>query len=236
MTLIERVQRLRVAAVAVNDEDKIKRRTGDLATQAESVETLIETVKRLGNGVAELRTAGVSLDADLVPQATQLAAALHALAESLPGQDTAAPPDALKAQVKAAHSFVKILRQSVEEAWAAERNPAGPVINEDLVATLGTSGIEVEEIRIKIEKAQSVLDVLKNRAIPELGDVARLAAALESLHTCGRQIAELVDPILARVIMGAQGATGIPLSSFTSEVLAGLTRLGILDRFSVCLR
>ncbi|MER7062777.1 hypothetical protein C0Q93_11605 [Streptomyces albidoflavus] len=236
MTLIEQVQRLRVAAVAAHDEDKINRRTGELAGQAENVETLIETIQRLSRGVVELRTAHTALDTDLGPQAAQLAADLEALAETLPSQDADAPLQALKAQVKAADGFVKGLRKSVEQAWTAERNREVPVINEDLVATLSKSGIDVEEIRIKIEKAHGVLNVLNNRVVPESGDVARLTAALESLQACGKQISVLVDPILARVIMGAQEAAGTPLNSFTPEVLTSLSRLGILDRFWVRLR
>ena len=236
MTLIEQVQRLRVAAVAAHDEDRIKRRTGELAGQAENVETLIETMQRLSRGVAELRAAQVTLDTDLGPQAAQLAAALHALAESLPGQDADTPLQPLKANVKAADGFVKGLRETVEQAWAAECNREVPVINEDLVAALGKSGIDMEEIRVKIEKAHGVLNVLKNRAVPELGDIAKLTAALESLQACGKQISELVDPILARVITSAQEAAGAPLNSFTPEVIAGLSRLGILDRFWVRLR
>ncbi|MEU0695886.1 hypothetical protein ABZ349_18100 [Streptomyces niveus] len=236
MTLIEQVQRLRVAAVAAHDQDKINRRTGELAEQADSVETLIKTMQRLSRGVAELGAAHAAFDAGLGPQAAQLAADLHVLAERLPSQDADTPPQALKAHVKAADGFVKGLRESVERAWAAERNREIPVINEDLVATLGKSGIEVEEISIKIEKAHGVLNVLNNRAVPELGDVARLSAALESLQACGKQISALVDPVLARVITGAQEANGTPLNSFTPEVLAGLSRLGILDRFWVRLR
>lgn len=236
MTLIEQVQRLRVAAVAAHDQDKINRRTGELAEQAHSVETLIKTMQRLSRGVAELGAAHAAFDAGLGPQAAQLAAALHVLAETLPSQDADTPPQALKAHVKAADGFVKGLRESVERAWAAERNREIPVINEDLVATLGKSGIEVEEISIKIEKAHGVLNVLNNRAVPESGDVARLSAALESLQACGKQISALVDPVLARVITGAQEANGTPLNSFTPEVLAGLSRLGILDRFWVRLR
>lgn len=236
MTLIEQVQRLRVAAVAAHDEDKIKRRTGELAGQTERVETLIETIQRLSRGVAELRAAHVALDTDLGPQAVQLASDLHMLAETLPSQDADTPPQALKVHVKAADGFVRGLRESVEQAWAAERNREVPVINEDLVATLSKSGIDVEEIRIKIEKAHGVLNVLKTRPVPHLGDVARLVAALESLQACGQQISELVDPVLGRVITGAQEATGTPLHSITPEVLAGLSRLGILDRFWVRLR
>ncbi|MFF2190542.1 hypothetical protein [Streptomyces sp. NPDC058155] len=236
MTLIEQVQRLRVAAVAAHDQDKINRRTGELAEQADSVETLIKTMQRLSQGVAELGAAHAAFDAGLGPQAAQLAADLHVFAERLPSQDADTPPQALKAHVKAADGFVKGLRESVERAWAAERNREIPVINEDLVATLGKSGIEVEEISIKIEKAHGVLNVLNNRAVPELGDVARLSAALESLQACGKQISALVDPVLARVITGAQEANGTPLNSFTPEVLAGLSRLGILDRFWVRLR
>jgi hypothetical protein len=174
--------------------------------------------------------------AGLGPKAAKLAADLHVLAETLPSQDADTPPQALKAHVKAADGFVKGLRGSVEQAWTAERNREIPVINEDLVATLSKSGIEVEEIRIKIEKARGVLSLLENRSVPELGDVARLTAALESLQACGKQISALVDPALGRVITGAQEATGAPLNSFTPEVLAGLSRLGILDRFSVRLR
>ncbi|MFE2334558.1 hypothetical protein [Streptomyces coelicoflavus] len=236
MTLIEQVQRLRVAAVAAHDEDKIKRRTGELAGQAERVETLIEAIQRLSRGVAELRAAHAALDIDLGLQSAQLAADLHVLAETLPSQDADTPPQALKAHVKAADGFVKGLRECVEQAWAAERNREVPVINEDLVATLSKSGIDVEEIHIKIEKAHGVLNVLKDRAVPDLGDVAKLAAALESLQACGQQISELVDPVLGRVITGAQEVTGMPLHSITPEVLAGLSRLGILDRFWVRLR
>ncbi|MEW2130630.1 hypothetical protein [Streptomyces sp. NPDC005435] len=236
MTLIERVQRLRVAAIAAHDEDKINRRTGELAGQAERVETLIETVQRLRRGVAELRSAHAAFDADLGLRAAQLAADLHVLAETLPGQDADTPPQALKVHVKAVDGFVKGLRESVEQAWTAERNREVPVINEDLVATLSKSGIDVEEIRIKIEKAHSVLNVLKNLAVPETGDIARLAAALESLQACGKQITALVDPVVARAITGALEAAGTPLNSFTPEVLAGLSRLGILDRFRVRLR
>ncbi|OIJ62871.1 hypothetical protein [Streptomyces mangrovisoli] len=236
MTLIEQVQRLRVAAAAAHDQDKINRRTGELAGQAESVETLIETIQRLSRGVVELRASHAPFDADFAPQAAQLAADLHVLAETLPSQDADTPPQALKAQVKAADGFVKGLRGSVEQAWTAERNREVPVINEDLVATLSKSGIDVEEIRNEIEKAHGVLNVLNNRAVPEAGDVARLAAALESLRACGKQITALVDPALARVIRGAQETNGTPLNSFTPEVLAGLSRLGILDRFRVRLR
>lgn len=236
MTLIEQVQRLRVAAVAAHDQDKINRRTGELAELAERVETLIETLQRLSRGVVELRAAHAAFEADLGPQAVQLAADLRVLAETLPSQDADTPPQALKAHVKAADGFVKGLRGSVEQAWTAERNREVPVIDEDLVATLNKSGIDVEEIRIEIEKAYSVLNVLKNRAVPEPGDITRLAAALESLKACGNQLTALVDPVLARVIRGAQETNGTPLNSFTPEVLAGLSRLGILDRLWVRLR
>ncbi|GJF24821.1 hypothetical protein [Streptomyces sp. HO565] len=236
MTLIEQVQRLRVAAVAAHDQDKIKRRTGELAGQADHVETLINTVQRLSRGVAELRAAHAAFDSDFGSRAAQLAADLRMLAETLPSQDADTPSQALKAHVKAADGFMKGLRGSVEQAWIAERNREVPVINEDLVATLSKSGIDVEEIRIKIEKAHGVLNVLKNRDVPEPGDIARLAAALESLQACGKQITALVDPALARVITGALETNGTPLHSFTPEVLAGLSRLGILDRFWVRLR
>lgn len=236
MTLIEQVQRLRVAAVAAHDQDKINRRTGELAGQADTVEMLIKTMQRLSRGVAELRAAHAAFDAGLGPQAAQLAADLHVLAEMLPSQDADTPPQALKGHVKAADGFVKGLRGSVEQAWTAERNREVPVINEDLVATLSKSGIDMEEIRNEIEKAHGVLNILKNRAVPEPGDIARLAAALESLRACGKQITALVDPALARVIAGAQEGNGTPLNSFTPEVLAGLSRLGILDRFWVRLR
>lgn len=236
MTLIERVQRLRVAAVAVEDEEKIKRRTGALASHAETVEATIDTIRRLSDGLAELRAVGVTMSPDLLVQATQVAGTLDALSKKLPGQDANAPLDEPKVHIKTAESLVKTLRRFVEEGWAAERTRTVPVINEDLVVTLGKSGIDVEEISDKIEKAYGELEVLDNRPVPELGDVARLAAARETLRACGQQITELVDPILTGVIMDAQGAIGTPLSAFTPEVLAGLAKLGILDRFWVRLR
>ncbi|MFI6817227.1 hypothetical protein ACIBG7_32845 [Nonomuraea sp. NPDC050328] len=236
MTLIEQVQRLRVAAATADDENSIKRRTGELVTLAEQVEAYIETVRQLANGVAELRAAGVSIDSDLPQRATQVIATLQALTGALPGQTVDAPLDEARARLKAVQPFVKLLRQSVEEAWATLRSREIPAINEDLVATLARSGIEVEDIHIEIEKAQSVLAILNNRAVPELGDVAKLSSALGTLRSCGERISRLVDPTLAKVILNAQGTTGMPLSSFTPEVLAGLMRLGILDRFWVRLQ
>jgi hypothetical protein len=220
MTLIERVQRLRTAAAVADDENTIKRRTGELITLAEYVETSIERV---------------SIDADLPQKATQVVATLQALSDSLPDQSVDGPLDETRTRLKSVQTFVKSLRLSVEEAWTTLRSREIPVINEDLVATLARSGIEVEGIRIEIEKAQSVLVILNNSAVPGLGDVAKLSGALETLRSCGERISELVDPTLAKVILNAQG-TGMPLSSFAPEVLSGLTRLGILDRFWVRLR
>ncbi|MDX3106012.1 hypothetical protein [Nonomuraea angiospora] len=233
---MERVQRLRTAAVAADDENTIKRRTGELVDIAQSVESLIETIKRLGNGVAELRTTGVRMNTELAQKAPQVVAMLYALSDSLPNQAVDASLNEAKMQVKAAQGFVNNLRLSVEEAWKAKRSREVPAINDDLITALARSGIEVEEIRIEIERAQGTLAILNNRAIPELGDVERLTRALEILRSCGKRISELVDPTLAQIILNTQETTGMPLSSFTPEILAGLTRLGILDRFWVRLR
>jgi hypothetical protein len=234
--LIERVQQLGTAAAATDDEYTIKHRTGELVSLAELVEALTQTARRLGEGVAELRTAGVAIDSGLTEKAKQVAAALHALSGALPAQAVDAPLDGVKRQVRAAQSFVMDLRSFVEEAWAQERAREVPAINEELVSALAQAGIEVEEIRSDIETAQSVLVGLNNRSVPASGDVVKLAAALEALRACGERISRLVEPTLAGVILDAQRATGVSLASFTPEVLAGLARLGILDRFRVRLK
>ncbi|MBL1109383.1 hypothetical protein JK361_33200 [Streptomyces sp. 5-8] len=237
MTLLERIQHLRTAAAAADDAHAIKQRTGALVTAAETVESLLKDVRQVAGGMAELRAVGISPSRDLPDAATdKVTSLLRETAASLAAQDVDAPLDGVKAHIKQARALIDGLRQAVDGAWAKELSRDTPPINEDLVNALAKSGLDIEQLRAEIENAHGILNVLRNRAVPQVGDVAKLASARESLRSCGERISRLVDPTLARVIMEAQEATGMPLSSITPEVLTQLARLGILDRFWVRLR
>ncbi|MET9346278.1 hypothetical protein [Streptomyces termitum] len=237
MTLLERVLHLRTAAAAADDAYAIRQRTGALVTEAEKVESLLKDVRQIAGGMAELRAAGILPDGELAPADIDKAARmLRQTAAALAVQDIDAPLDSIRAHIKQARSLTDSLRQAAGHAWVKELNRDIPPINEDLVDALDKSGMNVEQLRAKIENAHGVLDVLRNRAVPQSGDVAKLQAVRESLRSCGEGISRIVDPALARVIMEAQEATGMPLSSITPEILARLAQLGILDRFRVRLR
>ncbi|RPE31821.1 hypothetical protein [Kitasatospora cineracea] len=229
MTLIERIQRLRQAAADVEDEDRIKQRTGQLVSLGKAVDTTLGTLAGLDEAVAELRTSGFSLPAEVLARADQASKALRALTATLRQDGTASST----AGVQSAHTYAKSLRQTVEGAWKEKRQYTLPAINEDLVDTLDRSGIDVEAIRTKIEKARWQLKSLESRPLPKRGDIATLTTTLQNLAECGRDITELVDPILTEVIMDTQSPEGARLSAFTPDVLAGLAALGILDRFRV---
>ncbi|MEV8606249.1 hypothetical protein AB0465_41015 [Streptomyces griseoviridis] len=237
MTLLERIQHLRTAAAAADDARAIKQRTGALVTAAEAVESLLKDVRQVAGGMAELRAGGIALGEDLPDAAMdKVISLLKETAASLATQDVDAPLDSVKAHIKQARTLIDGLRQAVDGAWVKELSRDTPPINEDLVNALAKSGLDIEQLRAEIENAHGILNVLRNRAVPQPGDIAKLAAARESLRSCGEEIGRLVDPALARVIMDAQEATGMPLISFTPGVLTQLARLGILDRFWVRLR
>ncbi|MFF2351868.1 hypothetical protein ACFVVL_19060 [Kitasatospora sp. NPDC058115] len=229
MTLIERIQRLHQAAADVEDEDRIKQRTGQLVSLGKTVDTVLGTLMGLEEAVAELRTAGFSLPVEVLTRAGEASKALRMLAAAL--RQNGAVPSA--GGVQSAHTYAKALRQTVEGAWKDQRQYTPPAINEDLVDTLDRNGIDVEAIRTRIESARWQLDSLESRSLPKRGDIAALTTALQSLAECGRDITELVDPILTKVIMDTQSTEGARLSAFTPEVLAGLAALGILERFRV---
>jgi hypothetical protein len=234
-SLIERVQDLRVAAAASNDENQIRSRTGDLTTLAERVEQCATAFPRLAAGLGELRRVGIRPASDLVSDATQVVATMGALANTLQSLPLDAPLDGPRAQVKQVESFIKSVNTFVEDAWAELRDRDTSPINETLVEALARSGLNVDDIRNDMTRAQTTLFVLANRKLPESGDVAKLEQARESLRSCGERISKVVDPSLAALILGAQDTLGMPLSRFTSEVLAALHGLGILDRFRVTL-
>ncbi|MFF7458662.1 hypothetical protein [Kitasatospora sp. NPDC008115] len=229
MTLIERIQRLHQAAADVEDEDRIKQRTGQLVSLGKAVDTALDTLLGLEEAMAELRTAGFSLPAETLARADEASRALRTLTAAL-RQKRVVPP---AAGVQGAQAYAKSLRQTVEGAWKERRQYTPPAIDEDLVDTLDRNGIDIEAIRTKIEKARWQLKNLESRSLPKRGDIAALTTALQSLAECGQDITELVDPILTKVIMDTQSPEGAQLSAFTPEVVAGLAALGILDRFRV---
>jgi hypothetical protein len=237
MTLLERIQHLRTAAAAADDAHAIKQRTGALVTAAEAVESLLKDVRQVAGGMAELRAGGIALGEDLPDAAMdKVNSLLRETVASLAAQDVDAPLDSVKAHIKQARTLIDGLRQTVDNAWAKELSRDTPPINEELVDALAKSGMDIEQLRGEIENARGILTVLRNRAVPQAGDIARLVAARESLQSCGEKITRLVAPALAGVIMEALGDSGAPLSSFTPEVITQLAQLGILDRFWVKLK
>lgn len=237
MTLLERIQHLRTAAVAADDAHAIKQRTGALVTTAETVENLLKDVRQVAGGMIEFRAAGIFPSGSLPDAATEkVTSLLRETAASLAAQDVDAPLDSAKAHIKQARTLIDGLRQDVDGAWAKEVSRDIPPINEELVDALAKSGMDIEQLRGEIENARGILSVLRNRAVPQAGDIAKLAAVRESLQSCGEKISRLVAPALAGVIMDALGDSGTPLSSFTPEVITQLAQLGILDRFWVRLK
>jgi hypothetical protein len=232
MSLLTRVTNLRTAAVAVDDVVKIKTRTGDLRTLSERLTVPSHDLPALITALAELTSIGVHLDSDLVQDAVETTGSLHALASALPGLPVDAPLDGVKLQVKSAESFIKKLSQFVESHWLPFRDQDLPAINEDLVEALAAGGVDVEDVRNKLISAQVKISGIRNRPIPQEGDVGKFNDAREALRACGEEISTLVDPVLADGILRAQ-TDGVSLSWFTPERIDAVTALGILDRFRV---
>jgi hypothetical protein len=63
----------------------------------------------------------------------------------------------------------------------------------------------------------------------------RLQQAQATLEASKSRIGEVIDPLVADVVVRAQ--TGeVPFSEMTPQVVSALAKIGILDRFLVVLR
>lgn len=236
MSLLTRVTDLRTAAVAVDDIVHIKTRTGDLRTLSDRLRLLAQTLPGLITSLGELAKINVTLDADTIQDAVEAVAGMRSLANTLPGMPVDAPLDVPKSQVKSVENVTKELRLFVHANWIPFRDQELPAINEELVEALAAGGVDMEDVRNELISAQTALMILKSRESPHEGDVDKYTDALQKLRACGKKISTLVEPVLAEGILRSQTDEGILLNWFTSERMAALNELGILDRFRVRLR
>ncbi|MEV6416167.1 hypothetical protein [Kribbella sp. NPDC051718] len=236
MTLLDRIDQLRTAAVAADNEYQLNVRTGDLRELHARLETTATGLPRLVTAICELRAGGVTLrdGAGLeATSATDAAADLHRTLEALRFDS---PLDNAKTQLRVVESFVKRLRETVEDAWAAELERDTALVNDELVEALHRGGADVEDLRQALENATSALLILNSRPLPQAGDMAKLTASFATRRACEERIRDLVPPAVAKLILRARSEHGLPLNLVTPEVLTELDRLGIRERFRVTLR
>lgn len=132
--------------------------------------------------------------------------------------------------------YTRELRTVVAGAWQTYVSQPPPAINGDLIDALAQGGVDVEELRDTLETARAHLLAVTSRLIPDRGAVQKYRDAIESIHRCGEQVGDVVDPDIAEGIVGSQEPPGVPLTWFTPERLEKLQALGVVDRFRVRLR
>lgn len=234
MTLLSRIQQLQLRAVAADDEGKIMSRCGEFITLRERLETATNSASRVDIGRRELHSAGILPVGHEQNRASALAGVidLMAVVENL---SVEAKFDAVKMQGSLIEAHFKTSEKLVSDAWRSHLPLATPAVDDELLDALEQGGVDVEAIRSDVEDAETALLMLRNRTLPETGDNAKLQKALDILNTIGKRIGELIDPAIAGLVVRAQGG-GVPYSEMTAEVVAALTKLGILDRFRVVLK
>jgi hypothetical protein len=236
MTIVQRIDQLRTAAVAVGDDYQLKLRTGELRSLHDRLRAVADDLPGLVTAVRELRAGGASLDDDIILEAASLATTIGELRSTLSTLRYDSPMDGPKRDVRDVEAFLTRFRESVKAAWAAQVESDTALVDDELVEALHRGGAEVEELRRALTGAGSALLVLRNRSLPAQGDMAKLTAAFAARRDCADRVRDLVPGAVAEVILGARGATGVPLSLMTAEVLGELDRLGIRERFMVTLR
>ena len=234
MTLMDRLNALNLRAVAADNENQIKARSGEFVQMTEQVTLTTKNATEVESARSELRSAGIEqegygqLREETVATANDLISTLRSLPVS-------AKLDTVKSQVKSVERFFSGAEQWVEREWKGILETDPPAIDEALLDALRQSGVDVEDIRSEIERGELALLSLRNRKLPRVGDLARLRGALQTLNESSKKVGQVVDPIVADVLVESQGE-GAPLASLTSPVLSELKRLKILDRFKVVLR
>lgn len=234
MTLLDRIHQLRLKAAAADDEDKIKRRSGEFTTLRERFETATANAVRVNTGRNELQSAGIVQD-DYKQNRSAALTVVKDLIAAVGNLSVETKFDAVTMQGRAVETHFKNSEKYVADAWKQHLPSAPPAVDDDLLDALEQGGVNVEAIRSDIEGAKLALLVLSNRTLPEPGDSAKLQKALDTLDAIGERIGELIDPAIADVVVRAQGG-GVPYSEMTPEVISALNKLGILDRFQVVLR
>jgi hypothetical protein len=234
MTLLDRIHQLQLKAVAADDEDKIKGRSGEFITLRERLETATTNAARADTGRKELESAGIVQD-DYEQNRASALAVVKDLIATVENLSVETKFDAVKMQGSAVEAHFKNSETFVVDAWRHHLPPIPPTVDDELLDALEQGGVDVEALRLDIESAKLALLTLSNRTLPEPGDDAKLQKALDTLDSSGERIGKLIDPAIADVVVRAQGG-GVPYSEMTPEVISALKKLGILDRFRVVLK
>lgn len=232
MTLLEKIGELRLKAVAADDEDRIKSRSGEFTALRERLQGATANAANVAAGRIELQTAGLMEDSYEQNRAAALAV-VKDLIDTIESLSIDAKFDLVKMQGNGIEVHFKNSEKFVASAWKAHVPTAGPN-DDDLLDALERGGVDVEAIRSDIEIAESALLVLRNRVLPQAGDIARMQQALDTLNSIGERIGQLIDPTIANLVVRAQDG-GVPYSEMTPQVIVALTKLGILERFRVVL-
>lgn len=236
MTLMQRIDELRTAAIAAGDDYQLKLRAGELRSIHDRLRTVADDLPGLVTAIRELRTGGAPVDENVIVDATSLATISGELRDALKKLPYDAPLDGPKRDVRDLEAIVKRIWERVKATWEAQIDTDAALVDDDLVEALHRGGADVEDLRQALTAAGSTLFVLRNRSLPKQGDMAKLNAAYVARRDCADRVRDLVPTAVAGVILGAQREGGVPLSLMTTEVLEELDRLGIRERFRVTLR
>lgn len=234
MTFLDKLHQLQVKAVAADDEEQVKRRSGDFVSLRERLQAATMTAGQVVEGWAELESAGIVLE-DYEQNRVSALAAVKSLMATVESLSVEAKFDEVKRQYSAIEAHFRKSEKSVFEAWRHHLAPTPPPVDDAFINALEQAGVDVESIRSDIERARGVLTVLGNRGLPRRGDIAELERAWSTLASITSRIGEVIDPVIADVVVRAQDG-GVPYTRMTPEVVSALESLGILDRFRVVLR
>lgn len=233
MTLLERINQLRLKAVAADDEHKIKSRSGEFVALRERMQDASANAPRVAAGRRELEAAGRTQDGYDQERAATFAG-IQALIATIESLSVESKFDLVKMQGQNVEMHFRNSEKFVANAWRSHLPPSLPA-DDDLLDALDQAGVDVEAIRSDIESARLVLLTLRNRTLPQPGDAWRLQQALSTIGASKARIGEVIDPIIADLVVRAQ--TGeIPFAEMTPEVVSALADIGILNRFRVVLR
>lgn len=233
MTLQERINQLRLKAVAADDEHKIKSRSGEFVALRERIQNASANAPRVAAGRRELDAAGLTEDGYDQEGATTYAG-IQVLIATIESLSVESKFDLVKMQGQNVEMHFRNSEKFVANAWKSHLPPYLPA-DDDLLDALDQAGIDVEAIRSDIESARLMLLTLRNRTLPQPGDALRLTQALSTIDASKARIGEVINPVIADLVVRAQ--TGdVPFAEMTPEVVSALADIGILNRFRVVLR
>lgn len=231
MTLAQRIHDLQLRAVAATDEERIKTRSGEYTAITEQLVETAGRAARVATARAELASAGILQDG-LDQDQDRALAVIHEVADTVSTLRVDAKLDSVKMQVSSIIRFFGESQSWAVQAWRSLVPTELPTVDDDLLDALENGGFDIEAIRADIEQARSNVLVLRSRSLPDTGDHRRLQEALEVLAHSSKRIVDLVDPIVADLVVRAQ-TEGVPIDELTPDVVTELRRLGIVNRFRV---